>query len=100
MESKDRVTDLVGDLLGKSRHQSPRPRQAESKVQSQESPLSPHTLTENDPGRNTPLDLTRADHRKEGLARRFKVTLTSGEVLLHSRPGGLTRGEAIELSKD
>jgi hypothetical protein len=33
-------------------------------------------------------------------ARRFKVTLTSGQVLLHSRPGGLTRQEAIELSKD
>ena len=46
------------------------------------------------------LDLTREDHRQEALARRFKVTLTSGKVLLHSRPGGLTRREAIELSKD
>jgi hypothetical protein len=36
----------------------------------------------------------------EAKARRFKVTLKSGGVLLHSRPGGLTRGEAIELSKD
>jgi hypothetical protein len=53
MEGKDRVTDLVGDLLGKSRHQSPRPRQAESKVQSQKSPLSqqsPHTLAETGTG--------------------------------------------------
>lgn len=100
MESKDRVTDLVGDLLGKSRHPSPHCRQAESKVQSQESPQSPHSLAENDPGRNAPLDLTRADHHKEGLARRFKVTLTSGKVFLHSRPGGLTRGEAIALSKN
>jgi tubulysin polyketide synthase-like protein len=51
------------------------------------------------------LDLTREDHRQEALppeakARRFKVTLKSGGVLLHSRPGGLTRQEAIELSKD
>jgi hypothetical protein len=36
----------------------------------------------------------------EAKARRFKVTKKSGEVLLHSRPGGLTRQEAIELSKD
>jgi hypothetical protein len=35
----------------------------------------------------------------EAKARRFKVTLTSGKVLLHSRPGGLTRQEAVELSK-
>jgi hypothetical protein len=33
-------------------------------------------------------------------ARRFKVTLKSGGVLLHSRPCGLTRQEAITLSKD
>jgi hypothetical protein len=51
------------------------------------------------------LNLIREDHRQEALppeakARRFKVTLTSGKVLLHSRPGGLTRQEAIELSKD
>jgi hypothetical protein len=51
------------------------------------------------------LDLTREDHRKEALpesakARRFKVTLKSGGVLLHSAPSGLTRREAIELSKD
>jgi hypothetical protein len=50
-------------------------------------------------------DLTHEDRCQEALpesakARRFKVTLTSGQVLLHSRPGGLTRGEAIELSKD
>jgi hypothetical protein len=88
MESKDRVTDLVGDLLGKSRHQSPHCRQAESKVQSQESPQSqqsPHSLTETGTG---------------VLARRFKVTLTGGKVLLHSAPSGLTRREAIELSRD
>jgi hypothetical protein len=53
----------------------------------------------------TPIDLTREDHRKEALppeakARRFKVTLKSGGVLLHSAPSGLTRREAIELSKD
>jgi hypothetical protein len=51
------------------------------------------------------LDLTREDRRKEALperakARRFKVTLKSGGVLLHSAPSGLTRREAIELSKD
>jgi hypothetical protein len=95
-EGKDRVTDPIGDLLGKSR-------QAESKVQSQESPQSqqsPHTLAENDPGRNAPLDLTREDHHKEVLARRFKVTLTGGKVLLHSAPSGLTRCKAIELSRD
>jgi antitoxin (DNA-binding transcriptional repressor) of toxin-antitoxin stability system len=36
----------------------------------------------------------------EAKARRFKVTLKSGGVLLHSAPSGLTRGEAITLSKD
>jgi hypothetical protein len=51
------------------------------------------------------LDLTRADHRQEALppeakARRFKGTLKRGGVLLHSRSGGLTRGEAVELSRD
>ena len=49
-------------------------------------------------------DLTIEENRERALAaveaRRFKATLTSGRVLLHSRPGGLTRGEAIELSKD
>jgi hypothetical protein len=49
--------------------------------------------------------LTNENHRQEPLpesakARRFKVTLTSGKVLLHSAPSGLTRREAIELSKD
>jgi hypothetical protein len=70
------------------------------KTESPLSPQSPHSLTENDPGRNAPLDLTREDHHKEVLARRFKVTLTGGKVLLHSAPSGLTRREAIELSKD
>ena len=37
---------------------------------------------------------------EEVKARRFKVTLTNGRVLLHSRPGGLTRQEAIALSTD
>jgi hypothetical protein len=51
------------------------------------------------------LDLTREDCCQEALlpeakARRFKVTLTSGKVLLHSAPSGLTRREAIELSKE
>ena len=51
------------------------------------------------------LDLTRENHRQEALppeakARRFKVTLTSCKVLLHSAPSGLTRREAIELSRD
>ena len=50
-----------------------------------ESPQSPHSLTETETGVS---------------ACRFKVTLASGKVLLHSRPGGLTRQEAIELSKD
>jgi TubC N-terminal docking domain len=50
-------------------------------------------------------DLTREDRCQEALpesakARRFKITLTTGQVLLHSRPGGLTRQEATELSKD
>jgi hypothetical protein len=36
----------------------------------------------------------------EAKARRFKVTLKSGGILLHSAPSGLTRREAIELSKD
>jgi hypothetical protein len=51
------------------------------------------------------LDLTREDRCQKALpesakARRFKVTLKSGGVLLHSRPGGLTRQEAITVSKD
>ena len=40
------------------------------------------------------------DLTHEDRCQRFKVTLKSGQVLLHSQPGGLTRGEAIELSKD
>jgi hypothetical protein len=49
--------------------------------------------------------LTREDHCKEALppeakARRWKVTLTTGQVLLHSSPGGLTRQEAVELSRE
>jgi hypothetical protein len=103
MESKDRVTSLVVDLVGGRWRNSPNVRQAETETGSQfspHSPHSPHSLAENDPGRNAPLDLTREDHHKEGLARRFKVTLTGGKVLLHSAPSGLTRREAIELSKD
>jgi hypothetical protein len=51
------------------------------------------------------LDLIHENHRQEALppeakARRFKVTLKSGGVLLHSAPSDLTRREAIELSKD
>jgi hypothetical protein len=37
---------------------------------------------------------------EEAKSRRFKITLKSGGVLLHSAPSGLTRQEAIALSKD
>jgi hypothetical protein len=51
------------------------------------------------------MDLPSEDRRQEppshcGRARRWKITTATGQVLLHSSPGGLTRQEAIELSKD
>jgi TubC N-terminal docking domain len=51
------------------------------------------------------MDLPSEDRRQEppshcGRARRWKITTATGQVLLHSSPGGLTRQEAVELSKD
>jgi hypothetical protein len=73
-------------------------------------PEAPQTGVAATPARESaaspaPPDLTREDRCQEALpesakARRWEVTLTTGHCLLHSSPSGLTRQEAIELSKD